>query len=483
MGRLVGRYASLSAFEARFFEDPTDFYLAGRVVGVLSSLATIVLTYHLAKRHFGRAVARAAALFMAVAYFQVRDAHYLKHDVPVGLLVVVALVAFDRVMERGSLRAYLASGAAMGVGFATHYYTIFLAPAFLVCHWVSSGLRRLGALALAATVSAVTFFLLSPFVLLNLSEAIDHMAANRQVVVDRSLEGGSILLPSLPAYAMFLLEQGLGFLLMGLVVVGCAVMARSDFRRFILWGMFPFLFMLLVGYTFFAGRYMNPILPSLAVAGGCAVGAIDRRYGHKVATVVALLACCQPLYYDLQVGRLFAGRDTRTLARDWILDNVPPGEAIAMQSYSVPLPQSSASLRESLVTNGALEELERRGRFSHLAALAERSELSYSLYFVGRGDEKNRIYFDYTDVVEGGLEPLRSRGVEKVVLRYAPSAPPAEVSAFFEEVKRRGRPVARFSPFRIEALELRPYMDNEDWPASRRLSHKGPLVEVWSISN
>ena len=132
VGRLAGRYPSLSAFEARFFEDPTDFYLAGRWLGVLCALGTIVLSYRLAAKHFGRTAARAAALFMAVAYFHVRDSHYLKHDVPAGFLLVLALTAFDRIRADPRSRSYLVSGVAMGVAFATHYYTVFLAPVFAV---------------------------------------------------------------------------------------------------------------------------------------------------------------------------------------------------------------------------------------------------------------------------------------------------------------------------------------------------------------
>ncbi len=483
LGRVTGRYAGLGAFEARFFEDPTDFYLVGRAVGVFAALATVALTYNLARRHFGRAVARASALFVSVAYFHVRDAHYLKHDVPMGFLVILALVVFDRAMERDNTWSYIASGVAMGVAFATHYYAIFLAPTFFVCHWMKCRFRHMGRFVTAAAVSAVTFFALSPYVLIDLPEALAHMRANRQVVVDRSLEGGSILFPSLPTYIRFLLEQGLGVLLMGLVVLGWIIIARRGWRQLAFWGLFPLMLLVMVSYTFFAGRYLNPILPCLAVAGGVAIGFLKDRWGTKVAVLVTLIACLQPLYYDIQIGRLFAEGDTRTLAHQWILDEVPTGEKLTIQSYSVPLPQSSAGLQASLEANSALGELDRRGKFSHMMAVAEKSDPTYDLLFMGRGDEKNRIYFDYSEVTAANLEPLISRGATKVVLRYPPDTPPADVAAFFDKVKATGHLLARFSPFRAGTPEGHPYMDNEDWAARRALSHKGPLVEIWSLED
>jgi MFS family permease len=481
LGRLVGWYENLGDFESQFFEDPTRFYIAGRLVGVAAALGTIVLTYHLAQRHFGRVAARAAAFFLAVTYFHVRDAHYLKHDVPVGFLVVLALVVFDRAMDRRTRGTYVASGVAMGLAFATHYYTIFLAPTFALCHWISSRFRKLRNLVVAALASAVTFFLLSPFVVLSLGEALEHMKANRQVVMDRSLDTGAFFLPSFPAYMKFLAEQGLGYLLLLLVIAGWILMAKRGMRYVVLWGTFPLLFFGLLSYTFFAGRYLNVIAPSLVVAGGVAIGAIYDRRGKAAAIVLTALACAQPFYNALQVDRLFRGEDTRTLARRWIVENVSDQSAIALQSYSVPLPQTAASIRSALDENGALDELDRKGKYAHMVEVAETMRPAFALYFLGRGDERNRLYFDYRTVIDEELAPLTRSGVSTIVLRQPPDKPPPEVAAFFGMVREKGHLLQQFSPFPDDGAEYHPYMDNEDWAPHRALSHKGPLVEVWSL--
>jgi len=481
LGRLFGWYENLGDFESRFFEDPTHFYVAGRLVGVAAAVGAIVLTYHLAHRRFGRVVARASSLFLAVAYFHVRDAHYLKHDVLVGFLVVLALVAFDRAMEQKTRGTYVMSGIAMGVAFATHYYAIFLAPTFALCHWISSGFRKTGNLIVAALVSAVTFFLLSPFVLLNFGEAMAHMRANRQVVVDRSLESGSLFFPSLPAYVTFLAEQGLGYLMLLLVVAGWILMAKDRKKDLVLWGTFPLLFFGLLSYTFFAGRYLNVIAPSLVVAGGLTIAAINDRWGRTAAIAVSVLACAQPFYNAVQVDRLFEGEDTRTLARQWIVENVPDQSAIALQSYSVPLPQTEASIRRALGENGALDELERKGKYAHMAAVAEKTRPAFDLFFLGRGDEKNRIYTDYRTVNHDELTSFAKNGVRTIVIRHPPDRPPPEVTTYIRKVREKGRLLGQFSPFPDDGQAYHPYLDNEDWPALRALSSKGPLVEIWSL--
>ena len=480
VGRILGRYDNLSAFEGRFFEDPTDFYLAGRLSVVLLALATIVILERLVSKHFGKVAGRAAAFFTAVAYFHARDSHYLKHDVPAGFLVVAFLWATDRAISRKSLSGYLVAGVVLGIAFATHYYLIFLAPAFVLCHLAYRGREDFSRVVAAGAVSAATFFLLSPFVFLRFPTALEHMRANRQVVLDRSLSAGSGLFPSLGLYVEFLLEQGLGYILSALVLAGFFLLARRHRRSLALWAAFPLMFLAFISYTFFAGRYLNPILPCLAAAGGVAISAIGNRFGTAAATLFALGAGVQPLYRAVHVDRLFASEDTRTLARSWALRNLPSGSTVALQSYSVPLPQSKESFRESLEASEAVSELDRKGKYAHLLRVAEGEGKSFRLIFLGKGDELNRIYVGY-DALLSGLEPLRALGVTTAVLRHPPIPPPPELIALFSRVKAEGRLLATITPFR--GAPTTPYLDNEDWPPNPTLVRKGPLIELWSLED
>ena len=60
----------------------------------------------------------------------VLNSHYVKHDVPVTFLIVLAYLAYERLFlppKGGSHIQLIAAAAITGVAFSTHYYAIFLA--------------------------------------------------------------------------------------------------------------------------------------------------------------------------------------------------------------------------------------------------------------------------------------------------------------------------------------------------------------------
>ncbi len=96
---LTGAVASLTAFQTQFFVDPTNIYVAGRLLGVTCGTATVALTYLLGKRVATPTTGLMAALFLATTPGNVRDSHYIKHDVPVTLAIVLAQLAILRLPQ------------------------------------------------------------------------------------------------------------------------------------------------------------------------------------------------------------------------------------------------------------------------------------------------------------------------------------------------------------------------------------------------
>ena len=144
---VVGAVPSLAAFQTQFFVDPSNIYLAGRALAAICGIATVWSVYALGSRVFDRPTGLIAAYFLAVAPTAVRDAHYVKHDLPVTLAIVVAYLAMLPLRaawaERhggdnaaSGLAPAMLAGALCGVAFSTHYYAVFLGiPLLLSVAW------------------------------------------------------------------------------------------------------------------------------------------------------------------------------------------------------------------------------------------------------------------------------------------------------------------------------------------------------------
>src|SRR5690348_3355375 len=96
VGRAIGLYRSVADFQNAFFVDPSRLVLVGRALTAVFGIATIAAVYDAGRRLYDRRVGIGAALFLAVAPFAVRDAHYVKLDVPTAFFVTLTYAALAR---------------------------------------------------------------------------------------------------------------------------------------------------------------------------------------------------------------------------------------------------------------------------------------------------------------------------------------------------------------------------------------------------
>jgi dolichyl-phosphate-mannose-protein mannosyltransferase len=505
LGRASGVFASAAEFERQFFLDPSGIYLAGRMLGVVCGALTIVALYRLARRWFDRSTSLSAAALLAVAPFAVRDAHYVKHDVPATLLTVLAYVAMGRVVAHLPHRSHDAStarppspaslamaGAACGLAWSTHYYTIFLALPLAWTAWLCSPDARafVRSLAVAGIPAIAVFFLTSPFILVEPATAIRDVVANRQIVVDRAAVGADGRLTSTVAYARMLWKEAVGWPVVVLALAGAAILLAAAWRRAVLLLSFVIPFLAFITNTVPAGRYLNPALPFVALLAAVAVARAARLVGPRAAPVamVALtfVAAAPGLMASVRTGTFFRQTDTRTLAQQFIEHAIPPGRTVALQPYSTPLRPSRASLSEGLAAHG-VDESAAPAKFARQLALEPYPEPSYRLIYIGDGGlDLEKIYVGYRALGgSAGLTALRHLGVQYVVVkRY--NAPEPETLPFLEALASEGIRLAVFSPFSANLAErergtVQPYLHNTDTPLSPALERPGPVIEVWKL--
>jgi Dolichyl-phosphate-mannose-protein mannosyltransferase len=494
---LSGGVASLSALQQLYFIDPTGIYTAGRALGVVAGTATIGALYRLTARLTDHRTAIAAAIFLAVSPLHVRDSHYVKHDVPATLAVVIAYLAMTRVWpcERPAgprQRDTLIAGAACGVAFSTHYYCVFLAVPLaivIVQGWRGrGGAACLRQLAYGGAASLVIFLALSPFLLAEPLTAWRDITANRQIVIDRAVTSGAFA----PAvrYLEMLWRETVGQPVALLAVIGVAWMLASAPARAILLLGFPVPFLLFIANTAPASRYLNPVLPFLVLFAAWALSSLATRLGgsRPAPFWIAVAIVAAPGAYASITSDLFLSQDdTRTLAERYIEAQVPQGSTILTQPYSAVLTPSREGLIEALTRNLGSPDVAST-KFQVQLSLDPYPAPAYRLIYLGRGGlDAEKIYVDPAELGgSAGLEPLRQLGVTYVLVkRYNRSDP--ETLRFLTALSREGRRIAAFSPYRpgvseAEQARIDPFLHNTDARIDDALERPGPPLEIWQLN-
>ena len=490
---LSGRVATISDLPNIYFTDPSGIYTAGRMLGVVSGTAGVVLVFRLARRLADQRAAIVAALFLATAPLHVRDSHYVKHDVFATTLIVVAYLAIARVWPGDANREtrnrdVCLAGAASGLAFSTHYYCVFLAIPLAYAVVMAFSSRGTGTiirhLVVAAGCMTAAFVLLSPFLLLEASTAWRDIVANRQIVVDRGVSAGAFA-PAIH-YVDILLTDSMGLppLLLGLS--GAAWMAVIQPSRALLLLAFPVPFFVFIANTVPASRYLNPVLPFIAIFGGWAAATLASRVRLPAAAFwsAIVLAALPGSVQSLRYGRFFQQPDTRTIAERFVETHVPDGSTIAIQPYSVQLAPSRAALVEALTRNVG-SEAAASTKFKLQLAQSPYPSPGYRLIYLGSGGlDADKIYVEYSEL-QNGLEPLRKLGVAYVVVKRYNTGDQA-TARFLSALIREGRQIAAFSPYRsgvtgAEQALVEPFLHNTDSSISDALERPGPPLEIWQI--
>jgi hypothetical protein len=188
---------------------------------------------------------------------------------------------------------------------------------------------------------------------------------------------------TVPGYIFYLktLWYGIGGFLLVFGVVGV-------FRRlYLAWGFrdkasilllaFPLSYFIIMGATrhYFA-RYALPLIPFLVLFAAevsiLLATWIENRWGYRRAislTLIILVVSIQPLLNSIRYDFLLTRSDTRTIAKEWIENNIPAGAKIAIDwpIHGPPLVDSNQE-ESSLQTTYHITEVGDIGLFKHSLA-------------------------------------------------------------------------------------------------------------------
>jgi 4-amino-4-deoxy-L-arabinose transferase-like glycosyltransferase len=329
---------------------PEQYWMT-RWLTVLLAVATLVLVYHLARRLFGQGAAVWSILLLAISQLHVSSSHFITTDVPVTFLIILAAWYCLNVLERGQARDYILAGWLIGLACSTKYSAYPLVATLLgafLGRWRSQQLAPARYLAYAGLAVGAGFLMGTPYALLDLPRFLNGVAyeiRHNMILGHPGYEGNSFRW-----YLGRLFGSSERWItLFSASALGVGLWQRE--RRLLWLAIFPIIYLIVMSRNLVRfERYLVPIIPFLCIMSGyliaSALAALRIKLSRPVparpifgfvAAILLLVSVTEPLVTTIQYDMRLASTDVRTLARAWVLANVPFQSSIIVESNGPPL--------------------------------------------------------------------------------------------------------------------------------------------------
>ncbi len=345
---LTGQVGSLNEFRQILDQNVTQVVRLGRSLQAALGALIVIPTVLLGRKLGGDLAAVGAGALIAVLPAAVLESQLVGPDVALTLFSVCALVSATAIAEHGRRSDYLWCGVWIGLATASKYPGALLVAALLTAHFVRmksesrspAMLVASGILWQALITSGVVFFATSPYVLLDLSTALEDIGFERRHMALGHLgrEGGR----AWTYYLQQAIPSGWTMLVSILAVLGMGgLLVDGKVRRKALPGIvFGLLTLAVLGsWRMAAARYVLPLAPLGAAWAGFFLATIPGRFGIPdraripAGTVLIVAVLVWPALSSRGDIRVRGRQDSRIAAGEWISRNVAEGSSILVERY------------------------------------------------------------------------------------------------------------------------------------------------------
>jgi len=322
-------------------------FLIARWISASMGTATVPVIYLAAAPSYGCATALSSAAIVTFSFIHVRESKFAKVEVPAGLWLSLSILMMLRICRDGRSREYVLAGFFCGLAAATHYTAGAIAIGIVVAH-VEGRYRESKSffcflqepgIYLAALIAISTFLCTDPYFILDWKQTAhdyDFLRNNfrtwQQGQTPAGFGWGWLFWLAMPAAFGIEIE-------IFLLAAALWAIFRPRPGTFALLAFVAVCFLTVTGgHPQLEFRYLvNPLL-ALALLGGLFAADVSSlicsQLGSRAGLALSLLAgaflIVPSLTRDLQLNCLLRQEDTRTIARKWMVEHIPPGTTVAL---------------------------------------------------------------------------------------------------------------------------------------------------------
>ncbi len=319
----------------------------GRLLTIMLSLGTILLTYLAGKVLFDRRVGILASLFVTASSLHIANSYMITTDSPMAFWIMLSFLFSVLIFIRGpKITYYILNGICIGLAIGTKYTAVWSIIPMMVAHiyHVSSARikffdkkRLLGMFSIPAA-----FIISTPFAVLNYKSFISFLQFQRGAY-SQGHPGHEGINTSYIPYLVSLIK---GYGIIGLIMslVGCILLYLKDKKKAILLLSFPLVYYIFLGaFKVYFDRNLICIIPFLALLGSYSAIKIADLFKGPLAFFSMIIALCVSVGIYAQSNkalnhiRIITLPDTRLVSKVWIEKNIPHGVRIAREHFTPPI--------------------------------------------------------------------------------------------------------------------------------------------------
>jgi 4-amino-4-deoxy-L-arabinose transferase-like glycosyltransferase len=355
LGHSLGNFPTIASFLNSFLSDPTAVFLIGRTVVILFGTFSIWLVFLIARRCFNRPTALIASLFFAVSPMHITHSRIIRTDVTAAFFMLLAIVFLFRFLDTGKLYAIIISGLSVGIGSAAKYPSaaimlpllvllLFYAPGKSDSKKAPSGNTAKGTnnylrLIVLGAAFVVGFILSSPFTIIDYRQTLAELQFLRL-----HEPAGYPHIGILDKFSWYLHDviryAAGGIIIQLLALTGLIVTIISGKKKqYFLVSIILVIFLILFVINTRQPRYVIPLLPFISIFAGRGLylglkSLLGRwRYFSSILALAAILIALIPAIRAENNNRTIMLKDTRTICKEWVEGNIPPGSRIAYEAF------------------------------------------------------------------------------------------------------------------------------------------------------
>ena len=386
-GKITGDFTSAAHFMEAFEEDATPHVILARLLSVLLSVGTILIVFYLGRKMYNPRVGILASVFLVLSPVHNKISHYMVPDVPMVFLLMVSFLCIWFIYVKGDTKFYILAGLFAGLATATKYggQMLFL-PLFLAhLFTVLDNKRSIKEIFFShKLLLSVVFFIGGflagcPYSVLDFTKFWNDFKWQSQHLLQEGHYGTSKTLPAWLFYLQYGMAENMGKFAQYLAYGGVLLALVRRKRKDLILIVYPLVLFVLIGsWKSMAARYLLPLTPFLVLIAAIFLDALltkisvllsthntrfpfrvlESRYLNWAVVVLILIPSAVKV---VRFEYLLTQKDTRTLAKEWINNNLAKGTTLALESYGPPLSQDDfILLRRHTLGNTHLDWLAQR---------------------------------------------------------------------------------------------------------------------------